>query len=522
MSEASLQEMLQQRSLPVKRLQLAILRQIADQLRQANQRGLVHGNLTPQSVMVSMRDEGEGVSVFVRDFGTQFILDPTGSNDPIPLNAYYLSPEQVLGIDVSPQSDEFSFAVIAYEMLGGRRPFTAAKVSGLIFAICSDTPAALHELDAALTSGVSDVVNRALAKDREQRYANSVDFMTALERELVQCEGWNEVKPEPEPVAIAAAAASTSQHHAEPFVPLVQPPAAVWNPAPSFEPEPRPNPVAYELPPIRRKRRYDDDEEDIATGTSPVKKFAIAGLILFALAAGGVFFLNRSSKPDLPTQVLETSNGPVSPPPADTAAPKPESALQQPPVSTPKQSAPLLTAPKQSAPTPPVSTARSPTRVSKPAQQVRTAAPAKAPGRQPGNDLVDVELLSDPPGAQMTVDNNPVMACRAPCTISLSTGRHTLTASLAGYTMAQRIFNVPETSSVFVTIPRLSGVLVVTSNPSATTVLVDGKDYGLTPATLHLPPGQHRITLMNGSQRHDEIVTVVADGIQATGYTFPR
>jgi hypothetical protein len=155
--------------------------------------------------------------------------------------------------------------------------------------------------------------------------------------------------------------------------------------------------------------------------------------------------------------------------------------------------------------------------------------PAKTPAQvlpaarhSAGGGLVDVELLSEPPGASILIDNNPALACRAPCDISLSDGRHTLSASLAGYTLAQRIFNVPETSSVFVTMPRLTGALVVTSNPSAATILIDGKDYGLTPATLHLPPGQHRVTLMNGSQRHDAEVTVVADGIQATGYTFAQ
>ena len=120
------------------------------------------------------------------------------------------------------------------------------------------------------------------------------------------------------------------------------------------------------------------------------------------------------------------------------------------------------------------------------------------------------------------VDNNPSLTCRAPCAVSLRAGRHTLATQMPGYTTAQRIFNVPEITSLFVPLARPTGALVVTSSPSAATILVDDKDFGLTPATLHLPPGQHRITLMNGSQRHDALVTIEVDGIQATGYTFPR
>ena len=111
------------------------------------------------------------------------------------------------------------------------------------------------------------------------------------------------------------------------------------------------------------------------------------------------------------------------------------------------------------------------------------------------NALADVDLLSEPPGAQMVVDNRPDRTCTAPCTLSLSNGRHTLSTQLPGYTPAQRIFNVPEDNSVFAALDKSTGTLVLTSIPAGSTIVIDGKNSGHTPATLHLTPGDHRLGL---------------------------
>jgi Protein kinase domain/PEGA domain len=541
MSEFSLQEMLQRRSLPQKPFQLSILRPVAAQLDEAHRRNLVHGHLTPRSIFVSIGDSDVPVSVSIRDFGTKFVLDPAATSASIPLDAYYLSPEQILGINITAQSDEFSFAAIAYEMVTGRKPFDAASVSGLIFAICTDTQPAVQEIDGTLTPGVSEIFNRALAKDREQRYATCGQFMSALEYELARCDGWSK-SVGAAAVAGFAEAAATSRFDSgySPFsttgnlaaAPPVEPKEwPAWRTEPKFEPTP---PRAeYELPPVPRRSRYEEDEEP-PHGKPGAKKFAIVALALLLITAGAAFFFNRSPKSELPTQVLDTSNGAVSPPPANNGS---ESARVQPPATdtaptpTPQPTSPAnepvqqQTAPQTKA-APPAAEPAKP-QAAPAAQQGKpedaSTAPAAAPARVPesGNAGV-VELLTEPPGATVVVDNNPSTTCRAPCSLSLRAGRHTLATQMPGYTTAQRIFNVPETTSVFVALAMPTGALVVTSRPSAATILVDGKDFGLTPATLHLPPGQHRITLMNGSQRHDETVTVVADGIQAAGFTFAQ
>jgi serine/threonine protein kinase len=541
MSETSLQDLLQRRNLPHKSLRLSILRLTAAQLDEAHQRRLVHGNLSPQSIFVSEPEDDGAISVRMRDFGSKFVLDPTVSNSFVPPNAYYLSPEQILGTEVNEQSDEFSFAAIAYEMVSGRKAFDAATMSAIIYKICTDDPPPISEIDWTLTSGVSNVFNRALAKSRELRYAGCGAFLAALEGELLRSEGWgsNLHAAVTAPLMREAGYAPRAQPESatawmgSPVPPVAPVAPAAPNTPPAWARETRfvPIPAEHDLSQVRRRSRYEDEDQEALPASSPVKRIALVGLIVFLLAGAGIFFLNRNAKSGLPTQVLDTKSGPVSPPPTDTSSeaeraqtPAKDSVPQQrpaPPPEVPSQPQPVPE-PKTIAPQP-----QPPAAKPQPRQSARTVSPApakRAPttnARQAG-DMADVELLSDPPGANMTVDNNHAATCKAPCTVSLSAGRHTLAAQMGGYTTSQRIFNVPETTSLFIVMSKLTGALVVTSQPSAATILIDGKDYGLTPATLHLPPGQHTVTLMNGSQRHEEVVTVVADGIQAAGYIFPQ
>ena len=93
-------------------------------------------------------------------------------------------------------------------------------------------------------------------------------------------------------------------------------------------------------------------------------------------------------------------------------------------------------------------------------------------------------------------------------------------AQLNGYTDARRIFTVPEDNSVFVTLDKSMGVLIVTSSPPGASIFVDGKNYGHTPSTLHLAAGRHMLALVNGPLRHEETVEIQSDGLAARDYRF--
>ncbi len=90
-----------------------------------------------------------------------------------------------------------------------------------------------------------------------------------------------------------------------------------------------------------------------------------------------------------------------------------------------------------------------------------------------------------------------------------------MTAELNGYNIARRIFTVPGDNSLLIPMSKSMGVLLVTSAPNGCTVLVDGTPSGQTPATLHLTPGVHHITVSDGTHQHEEAVEVQTDGFEA-------
>jgi hypothetical protein len=131
-----------------------------------------------------------------------------------------------------------------------------------------------------------------------------------------------------------------------------------------------------------------------------------------------------------------------------------------------------------------------------------------------------VDLLSDPPGAKVVIDGNQATSCTAPCTLSLSSGRHTLTMNEDGFGVARRVFNVPQETSVYATLSKSTGVLILTSTPSGATVVVDGRDSGHTPVTLHVPVGRHHIVLTYGNLQQEQTVVVENDQFIARSFRW--
>ncbi len=105
-----------------------------------------------------------------------------------------------------------------------------------------------------------------------------------------------------------------------------------------------------------------------------------------------------------------------------------------------------------------------------------------------------MQFLTEPPGAQVTVDGNSSLACKTPCMLPLSGGRHALTVQLAGYRPYPRVFNVPQDGDLFLQLSKASGTLSITSDPPGATIEVDGTVQGKrTPAVFNLTPGTYHV-----------------------------
>src|SRR5208282_2003370 len=155
---------------------LSIFRQTAAALDYAHKKGIVHRDIKPANIMVH-----EDGTAKVTDFGVAKIVSQELTRaGTIMGTPSYMSPEQVQGSPVSGRSDQFSLAVIAYEILTGDKPFNAEYLPTLLFKIVREEPIAPHRLNPTLLPVVESVMRKALAKNPEERYETCVDFVDAL------------------------------------------------------------------------------------------------------------------------------------------------------------------------------------------------------------------------------------------------------------------------------------------------------------------------------------------------------
>jgi Tol biopolymer transport system component len=160
---------------------LEIATQIAEGLTAAHAAGIVHRDLKPANIMVT-RDG----RVKILDFG--LALRQRSSQDSTTMHitdegtvlgtAGYMSPEQVRGETVDQRSDLFSFGVILYEMLGGKRAFAGASSVEVMNGILKEDP---PELPATVPPAIDRIVRRCLQKDRERRFQTAADLGWALQ-----------------------------------------------------------------------------------------------------------------------------------------------------------------------------------------------------------------------------------------------------------------------------------------------------------------------------------------------------
>jgi serine/threonine protein kinase len=103
---------------------------------------------------------------------------------------HYMAPEQVQGLAVDGRADQFSLAVIAFEMLTGEKPFTGEQLTTVVYKIVAEEPVPAHRLNSTLNQQITNVLRRALAKKPDARYPNCQKFVDALEAACAAAKGW--------------------------------------------------------------------------------------------------------------------------------------------------------------------------------------------------------------------------------------------------------------------------------------------------------------------------------------------
>jgi serine/threonine protein kinase len=167
--------------IPVQKTRTAIdyAIQIGDALQEAHSKGIVHRDIKTENIMVNSKNQ-----IKVMDFGLAKLkgsLKLTKTSSTVGTLAY-MAPEQIQGGDVDARSDIFSFGVVLYETLTGHLPFRGEHEAAMMYSIMNEEPQPLQRYLPDAPSELLHILNRALEKDREERYQTVRDMLIDLRR----------------------------------------------------------------------------------------------------------------------------------------------------------------------------------------------------------------------------------------------------------------------------------------------------------------------------------------------------
>jgi serine/threonine-protein kinase len=131
-------------------------------------------------------------------------------------------------------------------------------------------------------------------------------------------------------------------------------------------------------------------------------------------------------------------------------------------------------------------------------------------------EFTNFSLVSDPAGARAMVDGDPQLTCTTPCDFPLLKGVHKLTFAKPGFEIAQRSVRIPEDTSRTEVLAALRQTVRIMSDPEGASLVVDGEARGLTPKSLTLTTGVHKVVITKGDRSAEKEIEVSAEALAFT------
>ena len=159
-----------------------IARDLLDALAYAHEHNIVHRDVKPDNIVLSSN------GAMLLDFGIARVIEGTG-DEKLTRSGFtvgtssYMSPEQVIAVrDLDHRSDLYSLGCVLFEALAGRPPFVHRSEAVVLQLQQTAEAPLLAELRPELPPELAGAVQRALAKDREQRWSSALEMRAQLDR----------------------------------------------------------------------------------------------------------------------------------------------------------------------------------------------------------------------------------------------------------------------------------------------------------------------------------------------------
>jgi len=163
-----------------------LLLQIVRALKAAHGKGIIHRDIKPANIFLT-QDAEEGDFIKVLDFGIAKFADPLDSAADVLTNsnqmlgtAMYMAPEQALGREVTARSDVYALGAVAFQMLTGHAPFQGVTPFEILMVRVNGPPPGLQALAPEVTAEVEALVQRAMARDPAERFADMAELEAAI------------------------------------------------------------------------------------------------------------------------------------------------------------------------------------------------------------------------------------------------------------------------------------------------------------------------------------------------------
>jgi len=480
----SLQDLVEEQTVLAVETIAPMYEQVCSALDHAHSHKVIHRDIKPANIMIL--DSG---LVKVTDFGIAKMMSMGMTQAGQILGTpNYMSPEQVKGRQIDGRSDIFALGVVLYELVTGEKPFGGQNITTVIYKIINENPIPPRELDATIHPGLSYVIQKALAKNPDERYQTCRELAEDLKnyKKLggMQAPSATVIVRVPPMAASAAETARTAP----------VPPA----PSPVVQEHPLSRQLSVQVIPPSKPR---------AEHTSPV---VWVFLTLLAVGAGGGGYYLVSRNPE-----IKNLREPVSqqtPPQPQPSGPPAGQATEGTPDAQGATGTEAAggTTPAQGAGQAPNSAAGSGTSVppsasgpaTEPARVVTEPvkpAPSSASAAKPGAPKIGRLLVtSNIDGARITIDGRSEAAWVTPYTIpELSSGTHSVVVSKSGYGNFLQSVTVEggRTNTLNAPLSVPVGEIAIETKPSGVEVLIDGQSAGLSPVQKAVGLGKHTYTV---------------------------